>query len=160
MVQMVLRNLKTTLGRLMIASIPVLLAIQLVPYGRAHENPPIADEPDWVEPHTRELAERACFDCHSNETRWPWYAHVAPASWLVQSHVDEGRRILNFSEWQRPYEEASESSEAVLEREMPPRSYLLAHAAARLTAAEREALARGLAKMTAGGAKTAESAEE
>jgi hypothetical protein len=64
-------------------------------------------------------------------------------SWLVQSHVDEGRRELNFSEWRRDHE-AGEAAEAVREREMPPRTYLLLHPEARLTEAEREQLARGL----------------
>lgn len=126
----------------------MLVAIQLVPYGRAHANPPVTKEPDWIQASTRELAVRACFDCHSNETRWPWYTHVAPMSWLVQRHVEEGRTVLNFSEWNRPYEEAGEASEAVLEGEMPLWSYLLAHPSARLTATETQALARGLAAVT------------
>jgi hypothetical protein len=121
-----------------------LLALQFVPYGHDHINPPVVMEPRWDQPSTRELAARACFDCHSNETRWPWYSNVAPASWFAQRHVDEGRRVLNFSEWQRPQEEASESTEAILEGEMPLRSYTLLHAAARLSAAERQSLAQGL----------------
>ena len=80
----------------------VLLAIQLVPYGRGHRNPALRSEPPWDSPATRELARQACFDCHSNETQWPAYASIAPASWLVQHDVDEGRAALNFSEWQRP----------------------------------------------------------
>ena len=122
----------------------VFLAIQLVPYGHRHSNPPIVVEPRWDGAATRGLAARACFDCHSNETRWPWYSNVAPASWMVQEHVDAGRRALNFSEWNRASEEASEAAEAVLEGEMPPASYLFAHPEARLTAAERSQLARGL----------------
>jgi hypothetical protein len=123
----------------------LVLVIQLVPYGRAHSNPRVVQEPAWDSPSTRELAVRACFDCHSNETRWPWYSNVAPFSWLLQRHVDEGRRVLNFSEWQRPYEEAGESARTVLEGEMPLRSYLLLHPAASLTEAEKQSLARGLA---------------
>lgn len=122
----------------------LVLVAQLVPYGRDHSNPPSLAEPSWDRATTRALAERACFDCHSNQTRWPWYSHVAPMSWLVQSHVDEGRRELNFSEWNRGNPEAREAAETVREREMPPRSYLLLHPEARLTDAEREQLARGL----------------
>jgi mono/diheme cytochrome c family protein len=125
-----------------------VLLLQLVPYGRAHDNPAVLKEPDWARRSTRELAARACFDCHSNETEWPWYSHLAPASWLVQRHVDEGRRVLNFSEWNRRYEEADESAEAVLGGEMPPSSYLVAHPSARLSAAERQTLAHDLAAMT------------
>ncbi len=76
-----------------------LIAIQLVPYGRNHTNPPVQSEPNWDSPETRALAERACFECHSNETAWPWYSNIAPVSWLVQHDVDEGREKLNFSEW-------------------------------------------------------------
>jgi hypothetical protein len=123
-----------------------LLAIQLVPYGRDHTNPPITGEPTWDAPETRALAKVACFDCHSNETAWPAYASIAPASWLVQRDVDEGRAVLNFSEWTRPQEEAKDASEEVLEGEMPPAAYTFVHAHARLNAADRDRLARGLAK--------------
>lgn len=120
------------------------LLIQLAPYGRGHSNPPVALEPAWDQPATRALAERACFDCHSNRTSWPWYSHVAPASWMVQAHVDEGREVLNFSQWNRSFEEADEAAEVVLEGEMPPASYLLLHPEARLSDSERDQLARGL----------------
>jgi hypothetical protein len=122
------------------------LAIQLVPYGRDHSNPPVRSEPAWDSPATRALTKQACFDCHSNETEWPVYASIAPASWLVQHDVNEGRAVLNFSEWQRPQEEASKASEELLEGEMPPAAYRLMHAHARLSGADRDRLARGLAK--------------
>lgn len=121
-----------------------LLVAQLVPYGRDHTNPPVTAEPHWDSPATRTLAQRACFDCHSNETKWPWYSHVAPSSWLLQSHVDEGREELNFSEFQKGFKEAREAGETVREASMPPRSYLLLHPDARLSAAERQQLASGL----------------
>jgi mono/diheme cytochrome c family protein len=120
-----------------------LLLIQVVPYGRAHDNPPVAAEPLWDSSQTRDLAVRACFDCHSNETLWPWYSNVAPVSWLVQRDVDEGREEL-YSEWNRS-QEGEESAETVRESSMPPRSYLLTHPDARLTDAELAALADGLA---------------
>jgi len=124
--------------------VAVLVAAQLVPYGRNHTNPPVVAEPAWDQPETRAMAVRACFDCHSNQTVWPWYTHVAPVSWLVQHDVDEGRQMLNFSEWQRHHEEAGEAADEVLEQEMPPRIYLLPHPEARLLDSERQALARGL----------------
>lgn len=122
-------------------------AIQLVPYGRDHANPPVVSEPTWDSARTRELAVRACFDCHSNETEWPWYSNVAPVSWLVQRDVDEGRSKLNFSEWTQPSEEAGESAETVREGEMPPPPFLLTHPEARLTTAEKDELIRGLVAM-------------
>ncbi|MBL8897332.1 MAG: heme-binding domain-containing protein, partial [Planctomycetes bacterium] len=95
-------------------------------------------------------AVRACFDCHSNETRWPWYSNVAPISWLVQRDVDEGRAELNFSRFDQPQKEAHESAEVVLEGEMPPWFYLPTHPEARLTADEQAELVRGL-RATFGG---------
>ena len=126
-----------------------LAAIQFVPYGRNHANPPVTREPAWDSPSTRELAKRACFDCHSNETEWPAYASIAPASWLVQHDVTEGRGVLNFSEWHRVQEGAKEASEEVLQREMPPPAYRFVHAHARLTPADTERLANGLVKTMA-----------
>jgi len=134
-----------TIFLIFVASLVVLfLLIQLVPYGRDHQNPAVIQEPVWPNPETRLLAQRACFDCHSNETVWPWYTNVAPVSWLIQRDVEEGREHLNFSEWNRGYEEAEEASETVLEGEMPPRIYLPLHPAAKLTEAEKQALATGL----------------
>lgn len=120
------------------------VVIQFVPYGRDHVNPPVGAEPAWDSPGTRALAKQACFDCHSNETEWPAYSRVAPVSWLIQRDVSEGRAVLNFSEWQRPQEEAKEAVEEIREGEMPLRIYRLMHAHARLSAADRERLARGL----------------
>ena len=122
------------------------VAIQFVPYGRSRTNPPVATEPQWDSPATRALARQACFDCHSNETAWPVYSRVAPVSWLIQRDVSEGRAALNFSEWQRPQKEATEAPEKVRERDMPPAIYQLMHAPARLSDADRDRLARGLAK--------------
>jgi hypothetical protein len=120
------------------------IAIQSVPYGREHVNPPLGAEPAWDSPGTRALAKQACFDCHSNETEWPAYSRVAPISWLIQRDVSEGRAVLNFSEWQRPQEEAKEAAEEVLEGEMPLRIYQVMHTRARLNAVDRKQLARGL----------------
>lgn len=134
-----MRWLKWTL----LALLGGFLVIQLVPYGRNHDNPPVTAEPSWDSPQTRELAVRACFDCHSNETVWPWYSNVAPLSWLVQRDTDEGREEINFSEWNRSHE-GDESAETVLDGSMPPAFYVLTHSNARLTDAEMMALAGGL----------------
>lgn len=120
------------------------LGIQLLPYGRDRTNPPVVREPAWDSPQTRELAVGACFDCHSNETVWPWYAKVAPVSWLVGNHVDEGRSVLNFSEWNKAQEGAREAASVTRSGEMPPWYYKLTHASARLSEPEVEALAAGL----------------
>ena len=123
----------------------VLLLAQLVPYARSHANAAVTGEPAWDSPETRALAVRACFDCHSNETAWPWYTNVAPMSWVTQRHVDEGRRKLNFSEYDQRRGEADEAAETVREGAMPLFDYTLVHSTARLTDAEKQALADGLA---------------
>jgi hypothetical protein len=122
------------------------LLIQLVPYGRNHTNPPVINEPNWDTPETRVLAERACFDCHSNETIWPWYSNIAPISWLVYHDTMEGREYLNFSEWGKGFEgeEGEEMVEEIKEGEMPMPIYLLMHPEARLTPAEKNTLVTGL----------------
>jgi|HubBroStandDraft_6_1064221.scaffolds.fasta_scaffold133869_2 hypothetical protein len=118
--------------------------IQVVPYGRTHSNPRVLAEPTWDSPRTRELAVRACFNCHSNETTWPWYANVAPFSWVVQQDVENARDTLNFSEWTHQHELANESGPSVIRGDMPPYKYRMAHPEADLTRAEMLELARGL----------------
>ena len=138
------------------------LLIQLVPYGRDHRNPPVVAEPAWDSSQTRELADRACFDCHSNEVEWPWYSHVAPVSWLVQHDVEEGRQYLNFSEWGtggREAEEGEELAESILDGEMPLPIFLVTHPEARLSESEKQILAKGLLA-TAGGEGGAEAHRE
>jgi Haem-binding domain len=118
--------------------------VQLIPYGRTHSNPRVVEEPKWASPRTRELAVRACFNCHSNETKWPWYADIAPFSWVVQKDVEDARSVINFSEWNRTYDLANESGPSVIRGDMPPYKYRMAHPEAELTADEKLELARGL----------------
>lgn len=120
------------------------LLIQLVPFGRSHTNPPVTQEPAWDSPQTRDLAMKACGDCHSNTTTWPWYSNIAPVSWLVYRDTMEGRQKLNFSEWNRSQRDADEAANAVKEGKMPMPIYTVMHPAARLTAAEKDALIQGL----------------
>ena len=122
------------------------ILLQLIPYGKNHTNPPVIQEPPWDSAVTRELAQRACFDCHSNETVWPWYSKIAPVSWLVQRDVDEGREKLNFSEWNRKaeFEELNEVGEAIQEGKMPPLTYYPTHPKARLSDIEKQQLIQGL----------------
>jgi len=124
--------------------------IQLVPYGRGHHNPPVQREPRWDAPATRALAVRACFDCHSNETQYPWYTFVAPSSWLAQHDVDDGRGHLNFSEWNRSQRHAKDAAEEVESGDMPMLVYLPLHPEARLSADELARFAAGLRATVAG----------
>lgn len=119
-----------------------LVAIQLVPVDRT--NPAVEQEvPAPAAVHT--VLKRACYDCHSNETVWPWYSRVAPVSWLVARDVREGREHLNFSTWNRlsPEDQAEaleETWEEVDEGAMPPWFYLPVHAEARLSPDDRGVL--------------------
>jgi hypothetical protein len=87
-----------------------------------------------------------CGDCHSNLTKWPWYTNVAPASWLVQHDVEDGRSVMNLSEIGRIRIELDEIASAIREGEMPPLQHRLIHRDASLSQAEKEELARGLTK--------------
>ena len=101
-------------------------------------------EPNWNSPETKALFDRACADCHSNQTVWPWYSTIAPVSWLVQHDTEEGRQKLNVSEWAQGKYEAHEAAETVQSGAMPMPVFLITHPDARLSAAERQTLADGL----------------
>lgn len=140
-----------TAGRLgvvavVLSGVATFAAIQLVPYGRDHTNPPVTGEPQWADARTRELMVDACFSCHSNQTEYPRYASVAPFSWAVQHHIEEGREAVNYSEFATDPGEADESIEVLEEGEMPPAYYTRfgVHPEARLTDAEVAELIDGL----------------
>ena len=126
-------------------TIVLFVLIQFVPYGKDHTNPPVVSEPNWDSQQTRDYAKRSCFDCHSNETIWPWYSNIAPVSWLVYSDVMQGRRRFNFSDWQsaRP-RELGEFTGVISEGEMPPIQYLLMHPTAKLSATEKTQFIKGI----------------
>src|SRR5262245_6838467 len=89
----------------------VAVLLQLVPYGRDHANPPVTQDAPWPDGRFRELATAACYDCHSNQTRWPPpQSFVAPFSWLLARDVEQGRDELNFSTWD---EDADDAADAV-----------------------------------------------
>jgi hypothetical protein len=133
-----LRRIITVLAIVVVVVIGLGVLIQLVPYGRAHANPPVRSEPKWDSPATLALARRACFDCHSNETVWPWYSDVAPISWLIQRDVDEGRSKLNFSNWSGQRQEADHSAREVSSGKMPQWYYVVLHPSAGFSAAEKQ----------------------
>ncbi len=131
-----------TARTVLLAAGGLFVAAQLVPFRPG--NGPVTQEPSWDSPETRALAKRACFDCHSNEAVTPWYGHVAPVSWVVRHHMDEGRAALNFSTFDQPQKEAHEAAEEVEEGEMPPGFYTPFHSEAQLSEAETAALIAGL----------------
>ena len=113
-------------------------------------NPPVEPGHDLMAtnappPEITALLHAACYDCHSYETRWPWYSHIAPVSWLLANDVMHGRERLKFSDWPRALPERAAKrleriSEEVDYKDMPPGKYTLLHPAARLTAGQREQL--------------------
>ena len=135
------------LFRLFVLGLVVFLAIQLVPYGKDHTNPSTVRELKWDSNETRTLAVAGCFACHSNLTEWPWYTEIAPISWLTTRDVNDGRAVLNFSEWQRPQDvDLQQVISAIRGKGMPPLQYRLIHSVARLSDTERQALEQGLTK--------------
>ncbi len=133
------------IGAIVLAGFMLLmLLLQLVPHGREHTNPPVIAEPAWDSPQTRALFFRACADCHSNETKWPWYSNIAPASWLITRDVMQGREEFNVSEWGRPDNEGDDAAKLVQNGEMPPWFYLPLHPEANLSPIERQQLINGL----------------
>lgn len=124
----------------------ILLAAQIVRVQRT--NPGVQHDvsaPTEIEGALR----RACYDCHSNETAWPWYSAVAPLSWWIRHDVDEGRRRLNFSAWDdyisdpgTEEQKLSKMARMVGNREMAPWYYRGMHREARLSDSERDAIVR------------------
>lgn len=123
-----------------------LCAHQFIPYGKSHSNPLITGEPKWADDTTRDLMVRACFGCHSNEVEYPSYANVAPISWAVESHTEEARDAVNYSEFGSSDGEFDGTIESIQEGSMPP-SYFTRfglHQDSILTAAETKQLIAGL----------------
>ncbi len=137
--------MKLKMKKIALWAVGVFVVIQFVPYGHDHSNPPVAAKPQWDSPKTEALFMRACGDCHSNETKWPWYSNIAPVSWLVMYDVKEGREHFNVSLWNvQKKNEGDEAAEELREGEMPPLPYLLAHPEARLSGEEKKQLVEGL----------------
>ena len=120
----------------------VLVAIQAVRPEKT--NPPITGDIQ-VDENVKSLLKRACYDCHSNETKWPWSSNVAPVSWLVAEHVEDGRKHLNFSEWEkyepgRKKHKLEECEGEVSAGNMPMPGYVALHGEAKLSDTEKQLL--------------------
>lgn len=137
-----------TLSYIAIGAVLTFVLIQAVPYGRNHNayDPSTAGELKWDSPRTRELTVNACYGCHSNQVEYPTYASVAPISWAIQSHIDEGREKLNFSTFTTRTHGFDEAVEVIQDGSMPPGYYTAfgRHPEARLTDSEIQELVAGL----------------
>ncbi len=129
---------------LAIAAVVVFGLIQLVPFGHDHTNPPTVSEPKWVNPEARALVKEHCFQCHSNETAWPWYSNIAPASWLVAMDVKEGRQAFNFSDWQANPGEVDEMVQEIQSGGMPPIQYWIFHPSSKMNDQQKQQLIQAL----------------
>jgi hypothetical protein len=133
-----------------IGSAAILCAVALQFTNPPHLNPAVIAGHDLAAtnsppPQITALLKTACYDCHSSETKWPWYSYVAPFSWPLVQHVNDARESLNFSEWphdspQRARKKWRRIAEAVEAKEMPLPSYLWIHAESRLSPAQRQQL--------------------
>ncbi len=137
--------------RILFASMIAFVVIQLIPVDQS--NPQVESEISSP-PEVRAILRRACYDCHSNETKWPWYSKIAPVSWLAASDVHEGREELNFSTWGRYNKEQQikklkESWEEIEEGEMPPGIFTFIHKDAAVSPSDRELLHRWILELTA-----------
>ena len=120
---------------ILIVIIVILIVIQFVPVSKI--NPPVTGEIKASE-NVMQILKNSCYDCHSNEVRWPWYSNIAPASWLVVHDVNEAREHMNFSEWQFYSADDKEDNiedigEEIEDGEMPLWYYLILHNDARLS---------------------------
>jgi hypothetical protein len=115
--------------------------IQFIPYGRNHTDPPATNPFQWSTPTAEAIAQKACYDCHSNDTKWWWAVKIAPFSWLTQRDVAKARQIVNFSDWSGAMSTAA--MDRAVNGNMPPLQYSLVHPGAKLSAAEKQTLLRG-----------------
>jgi Haem-binding domain len=110
------------------------------------QNPPVDQARSlWndraVDTRVAGILRRACADCHSHETAWPWYSKVSPVSWLLERHVKNGRAKLNFSDWAgASQDQLEEIYDSVAKGKMPMPGYLLLHPQARLSQTDRDIL--------------------
>jgi heme-binding protein len=143
-------------ARPVFVALVVVFALMQIPRC-ARTNPPVTGEID-APADVEKVLHRACYDCHSNLTRWPWYARVAPVSWLLYRDVTEGRRHLNFTEWDKvPADKRARRiagcGREVTSGDMPPWFYLPLHPAAKLSDADKALVEKWASD--AGGAGTA-----
>jgi hypothetical protein len=138
--------MKRWIGIVTIILIALFAVLQLfnIPTLAQQTNPPVQQTPNWDSQQTQQLAQRACYDCHSNQTTWPFYSRVAPVSWFVTPHVLDARAELNFTEWGQTEGELEDIGEVVpRQRDHAPGYYTL-HPNAVLSEQEQQQLLDGL----------------
>lgn len=130
--------MKKKLLYIVIGGLVLFVLIQFIPVNRT--NPAVTQEPKWSSPEARALVKTQCFSCHSNETTWPWYSYIAPASWLITGDVNEGRGRFDFSAWDQRPGHLDEMLRAIDRGSMPPLQHTLFHPETHLNAQQKQAL--------------------
>lgn len=138
--------MKKKLKIVLYALLVLFIVIQFYPDGIPRENPPVETVVEWPDMQAKDLFYAACADCHSHETKWPWYSYVAPVKWAVKNHVVDGRRHFNISV-QGYGKDPHEAGEVIREDFMPMEQYVWLHSEAKLTPEQKELLAGTLEKM-------------
>jgi hypothetical protein len=139
------KNKRRVLIILGFALVAAFLLLQIHPLLHDFSNPPVLTELRWDSEQTYQLTRRACWDCHSNETAWPWYTKIAPFSMVLVRDVEAGREAMNFSEWATGGAvDTEEMVETISKNQMPPPFYLILHPEADLNNDERSDLINGL----------------
>lgn len=139
------RNIFIVVGVIVVLGI----IVEIIPWGNiipafAETNPPVQTQIQWNNANTEQLVKMACYDCHSNETVWPWYAHITPVSWLVAHDTNEGRQRLNFSTQSANQINPNELVEQIQRGSMPKGIYTIMHPAANLSAEQKAELIAGI----------------
>ena len=136
--------------KILLVLLVAFVIIQFFPIDK--KNPPVNIGMDFVNikntpENIAQVIKTSCYDCHSNETKYPWYSSIAPSSWFLKNHINEGRRELNFStfamyEPKRQIHKMEECIEMIEKKEMPLESYYIGHQDAKLTDEQRQMLTK------------------
>lgn len=142
--------------RILLFVIILLIAIQFIPYKHPQTNNNTKGDiivTGQISGEIASILKTSCYDCHSNQTHYPWYSHIAPVSWLLASHINEGKEDLNFSEWnsynkRRKISKLSDIKELVEKNEMPISSYTFIHRKAKLNEHEKNLIMKWSDELT------------
>jgi len=141
--------------KILVVILVAFIMIQFFPIDK--KNPPLEPGMDFLKikntpPEIAKIINTSCYDCHSHETKYPWYSNFAPSSWFLKNHIDEGRKHLNFStfavyEPKRQAHKLQECIEMIEKKEMPLESYYIGHQDAKLTDEQRQILVKYFKKV-------------
>lgn len=163
-----MKKKKSLIKRILLVLLLVIIVMQFFRIDK--NNPPVVKSEDLISitkppAEIEKMLRSACYDCHSNETVYPWYSNVAPVSWMLEHHVEEGREHLNFSKWgtlsvKKQNHKMHECAEEVAEGEMPMNSYTWTHSDASLSATQKKTLSDWFNSQKGSGTSASENTED